>query len=515
MTDDTGRSVAEGALFTDQYQLSMAQLYFHRDLHLRNARFDYFFRTYPDYGRHQAGYCIAAGLSELLEWMGRVRFTDRDLDLLRSQRSAAGHPVFGDEFLAWLGSEAHFGALEVDAVAEGRVIHAHTPVVSVRGPLAVAQLLETSLLNHLNYPTLIATKAARVVAGARGGSVLEFGMRRGPGFAVNPAARAALIGGADFTSNVGLSHLVGLPPRGTHAHSMVQVFMAMGEGELAAFHAYAERYPDDCVLLVDTIDTLESGVPNAIAVFEDLRRKGHEPQGIRLDSGDLAYLAIRSARLLDDAGFPDVSIVLSSDLDELVIWQILTQIDEEAAGYGVDPERLVARMVYGVGTRLITSHGHGALDGVYKLTAVADASGVTRPAIKVSDTAAKIPIPGPKRVWRLYDERGAATADLVAAPAETIEVGVPIRIFDVNRPEVGRSVVPAEVEELVTLVWVDGRSYADGTLDSARRRCRQDLDRLDPGVRRLVNPHRYHVSMTAEIRDLRNRMVSDPEGRAG
>jgi Nicotinic acid phosphoribosyltransferase len=227
----------------------------------------------------------------------------------------------------------------------------------------------------------------------QGRPVLEFGLRRGQGKGANAGARAALIGGADFTSNVGVSHVLGYPPRGTHAHSMVQVFMALGMGELEAFRAYAEVYPDECLFLVDTISTLESGVPNAIKVFEELRRKGHEPLGVRLDSGDLAYLSVQTAKMLNDAGFPHTSIVLSGDLDELVIWQILTQIRDEAPRYGVDADQLVRRLIYGVGTRLITSHGEPALGGVYKLVA-ARTDGRWTPAIKVADSPGKIPNPG-------------------------------------------------------------------------------------------------------------------------
>ena len=291
------------------------------------------------------------------------------------------------------------------------------PLTVVQGPLAIAQILETALLNHLNYQTLIATKAARIRESGRGKLLLEFGLRRAQERAANAGARAALIGGADYTSNVGLSHVLGLAPKGTHAHSMVQAFLALGGSEVDAFRAYAKVYPDDCLLLVDTVDTLGSGIPHAIKVFQELRRKGHEPVGIRLDSGDLAYLSIQAARMLDDAGFPDTSIVLSNQLDELVIWQIIAQIEQEAPRYGVDPDRLIGRLVYGVGTGLITSQGAGALDGVYKLVAVQE-KGEWVPAIKVSETPAKTINPGHKLVWRVYDRRGKATADLLSLADE-------------------------------------------------------------------------------------------------
>ena len=339
-----------GLLGTDQYQLTMAQAYWADGLADRRVQFDSFFRRYPDYGTHQAGYCVTAGLGPLLEWMESVRFTDGDLQLLRSQQDSSGDRRFDEGFLDWLRANGDFASIRLDAVPEGRIVHANVPVATVTGPLAMAQLLETPLLNRLNYPTLVATKASRVDEAARGGPVLEFGMRRGPESGAHAGSRAALIGGCDFTSNVAASHLMGLDPKGTHAHSLVQVYMAQGQSELDAFRKFASVYPDDCVLLVDTVDILESGVPNAITVFKELEADGHAPAGIRLDSGDLAYFATESARLLDDAGFHDVPIVLSSDLDELVIWQILSQIEREAPRVDLDAARLVDRLVFGVGT---------------------------------------------------------------------------------------------------------------------------------------------------------------------
>ena len=250
------------------------------------------------------------------------RFAPDDIEYLATRRGRTGSPLFDAGFLAWLGEVSLLDGITIEAVAEGRVVHANAPMTVVTGPLAAAQILETTLLHQLNYPTLVATKqAARVAQSARGRPVLEFGLRRAPTGAGDPGARAALIGGAAFTSNVSASRTTGVEPKGTHAHSLVQAMMALGEGELGAFQAYADAYPDDCLLLVDRIDTLESGVPNAITVFERLRAAGHEPVGIRLDSGDLAYLAVRAARLLDDAGFTDAAIVLSGGLDEMSIWR--------------------------------------------------------------------------------------------------------------------------------------------------------------------------------------------------
>jgi nicotinate phosphoribosyltransferase len=511
---DDRRDLIEGFLFTDQYQLTMAQMYWKHGLAERPAQFDYAFRRYPDYGEHQAGYAISAGLGWLLDWIESTDVTARDLEVLRDQRDRAGRRRFDDGFLAWLRGVGGFGSLRIRAVAEGRVVHANAPIAIVEGPLAMAQILETSLLNHLNYQTLIATKASRVAQQARGGAVLEFGMRRGPDTGTNAGTRAALIGGADGSSNVGVSHAMGLDPRGTHAHSMVQLYMALGEGELGAFRAYAATYPDECLLLVDTIDTLSSGMPNAIRVFEELRAAGHEPLGVRLDSGDLAHLSVRAARMLDDAGFPDIAIVLSSDLDELAMWQIREQIAQEAPGYGLDPISVTRRLMYGVGTRLVSSHGYPALGGVYKLVAV-DRDGRWIPAIKLSETPEKMPIPGSKRLWRIYDDRGRATVDLVTGEDEVVETRARITVHHPHRSAVSRTLAPSDVdhaEAILEPVYADGLRIAiDPGLDVLRSRRTDDLERLDVGVRRLVNPHRYHVSVSASIRDLQARLVADAQ----
>lgn len=506
------QQTAEGILFTDQYQLTMAQLYFRMGLHERQAQFDHFFRQYPDYGLHQAGYCINAGLEWLIDWMQEARFRDEDIAYLRSQRNRAGTPIFADDFLAYLRQHGNFGGINLQAVPEGRVVHPNTPLTVVRGPLAMAQILETALLNHLNYQTLIATKAARIHESGRGRTVLEFGLRRGQDRGANAGTRAAMIGGADFTSNVGLSHVLGYPPKGTHAHSMVQAFLALGMSEYDAFHAYAEVYPDDCLLLVDTVDTLNSGVPNAIRVFEELRRKGHQPVGVRLDSGDLAYLAIQTARMLDSAGFNDVSIVLSSDLDELVIWQILTQIGEEARRYDIDADALANRLVYGVGTRLVTSAGEPALGGVYKLVAVTDEAGDWSAAIKISESPAKVPNPGRKQIWRLYDRRNLANADLLSLQEEDLHQADSIMLrhpVDPTRYRVLQASDIARIEPLLVEVLRDGQLVADlPDIETMRARRREDVDCLDPGVRRIMNPHIYHVSLTEQLWNLKQRLIN-------
>lgn len=501
---------AEGILFTDMYQLTMAQLYFRHGLHERPAQFDHFFRSYPDYGDHKAGFCINAGLEWLLDWMEQSRFGAGEIEYLRQQRGSTGERLFADDFLAWLSSNGTFQQLNLDAIPEGRVIHPNVPLTVVTGPLAMAQILESALLNQLNYQILIATKAARIHGVTRGRLLLEFGMRRGHAEGVNAGARAALIGGADFTSNVGISRVLDFPAKGTHAHSMVQLFMALGEGELAAFQAYADLYPDDCILLVDTIDTLQSGIPNAIKVFESLRRKGHEPVGIRLDSGDLAHLSVRAAAMLNQAGFSDVAIVLSNQLDELTIWQIQTQIAEEAPRYGLDADEIICRLVYGVGTRLITSGGDSALDGVYKLVAIKDGD-LWQPAIKISESRAKVPNPGQKAVWRIYDTRDKSTADLITEEDEdprqmdTILLHHPVEHGTFRTLRQGQI---SRIEPLLQRVWQAGQGrLSQPTLEAMRDLRRADLAYLDPGVKRLMYPHIYHVSLSEKLWETKERLI--------
>jgi nicotinate phosphoribosyltransferase len=503
-------SEAASLLFTDLYQLTMAQAYRRHGLHERRVQFDVFFRELPDYGAHQAGYAVAAGLADLLGWMTDARLAPDDEARLRDLRTAAGAPLFDDGFLTWLRAQRGFADVTVRAVPEGRVIHAEAPFAIVEAPLAVAQVLETPVLNHLNYPTLVATRAARLRHAAGGQALLEFGMRRGHGQAVDAGARAALIGGVDASSNTGASLRLGVPPRGTHAHSFVQVFMATGGSELDAFRAYAEVYPDDCLLLLDTVDTLGSGLPNAITVFEELRSQGHEPQGVRLDSGDLAYLAVRAARELDAAGFPRAIITLSNQLDELTIWQIRQQIADEARETGVDADAVIGRLAFGVGTRLITSRGACALDGVYKLVAVHH-DGRWQPSSKRSDTPEKATIPGPKSLHRVYDARGMATADLIALADERPQVGEALTLHH-PRDERERTLTAEGVtgiEPLLEVAWSAGAT-AGPPVDVAELRRRREADeaRLDVGVKRLRHPHRYHVSLTERLWRLKGTVTS-------
>jgi len=479
-------------------------------LHEMPAQFDHFYRSNPDYGVHKAGYCVNAGLDSLLDWLDNAVFGEDEINYLRGHKISTGGQLFGDDFLNWLRNGFNAKAINLYAIPEGRVVHPNVPIHVVEGPLAVGQIIETGLLNAINYQILIATKAARIKQASRGQLLLEFGLRRAQSLGGIYGARAALIGGADFSSNVGASHIYGFLPKGTHAHSMVQVFMGLGEGELAAFQAYADVYPDDCLLLVDTIDTLESGVPNAIKVFEKLKQGGHQPVGIRLDSGDLAHLSIKAAKMLNDAGFPDVSIVLSNDLDELVIWQIITQIEEEANRYGVDPESLIKRLVYGVGTKLITSAGDAALDGVYKLVAIYQ-DNIWLPTLKISENVDKILNPGNKSVWRIYDSRNKATADLVCLHDEDIQNQSPLCLRHPTMERKRRTLENSEidhVEKLLNPVILDGEIISDRPgFDELRRTRDRDIEALDPGVRRLMNPHIYHVSLSQKLWDLKQSLI--------
>jgi nicotinate phosphoribosyltransferase len=501
---------ATGILLTDMYQLTMAQLYYRMGIHETMAQFDHFFRSNPNYGVHKAGYCVNAGLDSLLDWLDKAEFGEKEIDYLHSQKSSTGEQLFKDDFLAWLSDDFSTRAINLYAMPEGRVIHPNVPIHVVEGPLAVGQIIETGLLNTVNYQILIATKAARIKQSTRGQMLLEFGLRRAQSLGAIPGARAALIGGADFSSNVAASQIHGFPPKGTHAHSMVQVFMGLGEGELAAFQAYADVYPDDCLLLVDTIDTLESGVPNAIRVFEKLKREGHQPGGIRLDSGDLAHLSIKAAKMLNDAGFPDVSIVLSNDLDELVIWQIITQIQEEAQRYGVDPDSLIKRLVFGVGTKLITSGGDAALDGVYKLVAICQ-NEEWIPTLKISENIDKTLNPGNKRVWRVYDSRGKATADLIALHDEDIPNQDPLKLRHLTMATKQRTLSRSKIdhiEKLLNPVIQDGEIVAERPEIPQMRKTREkDINALDPGVRRIMNPHTYHVSLSQKLWDLKQSLI--------
>jgi nicotinate phosphoribosyltransferase len=505
------QGVTEGFLFVDQYELVMAQLYFKLGLHEDQVQFEHFFRDYPDYGSHKAGYCINAGLEWFVDWMQNTSVTENEIELLRRSKTAAGKNLYSDEFLNWLKNNGNFSQLNLKSIPEGRVIHPNVPITVVTGPLGISQLAETALLNQINYQILIATKASRIKEIVKNQTVIEFGARRAHDRGAVAGARAALIGGADFTSNVGISYQLGFPPKGTHAHSMVQLFLALGKSELDAFEAFADLYPDDCILLIDTIDTLNSGLPNAIKVFEKLKRNGHSPIGIRLDSGDLAYLTIKCAAILDKSGFENTKIVLSNELDELRIWQILSQIKKETHYSGVDADKIINRLIFGVGTNLITSSGDSALSGVYKIAAV-KYNGNWQPTLKLSETAKKMTLPGEKQIWRIIESSGKATADLICKADENPESAEMLTLINVLKDDDQRQISKKNILKLDPLlvdIITEGKlKYEFPTIHQIRETRDSDLNQLDFGVRRLINPHYYQVSISKKIWELKKNLIN-------
>ncbi len=461
------------AAFTDLYELTMAQGYLVHGMD-RPAVFEAFFRHHPFGG----GYSVFAGLEPLLEDLETLRFLPEDLAYLE------GRGIFSPDFLAFL--EAFRFRGDVWSVPEGEVVFPREPLIRVRGGLVECQLVEGLLLNRVNFQSLVATKTARVCHAAKGGKVMEFGLRRAQGpDGANSATRASYIGGAVGTSNVLGARLFGIPAMGTMAHSWIMAFSS----EREAFEAYADLYPDATVFLVDTYDTLASGVPNAVAAGRRLAERGRR-FGIRLDSGDIQYLAEESRKMLDAAGFRDSYIVASNDLDEEII-EALT-----AAGAPVD--------VWGVGTRLVTGGSDSAFSGVYKLAAV-DRGGGMESAMKFSDNPDKSTEPGVKEVYRLYDEAGQARADVLAAEGETLEPGVP-RTF--HHPALDtrrfRMTPCGEIRPLLAKVMERGRRLRPpAPLSEARDRRGIELGRFDPTYRRLLNPHLYKVSITDAVRDLK------------
>ena len=423
------------------------------------------------------------GLDQVIDLINNLHFSDDDIDYLRSL------DLFDEDFLAYL-SEFRFTG-EIYAVPEGTVVFPMEPLIRVKAKLAEAQLIETAMLNIINHQTLIATKASRVCYAAKGGPVLEFGLRRaqGPDAGIY-GARAAVIGGCASTSNVLAGQMFGVALSGTHAHSWVMSFPK----EIDAFRAYADIYPDACLLLVDTYDTLRSGVPNAIEVFKELRANGHEPLGIRLDSGDLAYLSKMARTMLDEAGFPNAKICVSGDLDELIMNDLLGQ------GAKIDS--------WGVGTKLITSENCPALGGVYKMSAV-EVDGKVEPRIKLSDNQVKITNPGYKKIVRLYDrDCGKAIADLIMLDEETIDENEPLTIFDPNMTWRRMTVTNFKVRELLVPIFENGMQvYESPSVLEIRDYCRKDLDTFWDEYKRFSMPHIYKVDLSDGLYALKQEMI--------
>ena len=469
-------------MMTDLYQLTMMYGYFKHGMAGNEGVFDVFFRP-----KSNITYAIAAGLQSVIDYINNLHFGPEDLAYLRSLG------LFDEPFLAYL-SELRFTG-EIYAVPEGTVVFPYEPLVRVRAPILQAQLIETALLTFVNHQTLIATKASRVCYAAEGGAVLEFGLRRAQGADAGIyGARAAVIGGCSSTSNVLAGEMFGIGVSGTHAHSWVMSF----PDELSAFRAYADTFPTACLLLVDTYDTLRSGVPNAITVFRELRERGCEPMGIRLDSGDLAYLSKRARVMLDEAGFPQAKICASSDLDENVIRDLKMQ------GCRID--------TWGVGTRLITSEDNPALGGVYKMAAeVVDGRMV--PKIKLSDNPAKVTNPGYKKLFRLYGPDGMAIADLIALEEETLDETKPLRIFDPEHSYKNMLVEQFTARELLVPVFREGRQvYTSPSVAEIRAYARRELDTMWDEYRRLMQPHIYKVDLSDRLYDLKKRLIREHTG---
>jgi nicotinate phosphoribosyltransferase len=473
------------SLLTDLYQLTMAQGYWHAGLADREAVFHLHFRKAPFRG----SYAVAAGLQPAMDYLAAWRFTADDRAWLATVPGADGRPLFQPAFLDWLDQPL---ALDVDAVPEGTVVFPHAPTLRVRGPLAQAQLVETPLLNLLNFQTLIATKAARVCLAA-GGPVLEFGSRRAQGFdGALAASRAAYVGGCSGTSNVLAGRRFGIPVAGTHAHAWVMAF----DSEAEAFNAYADAMPGNCVFLVDTYDTLE-GVRRAIEVGRRLRDQGHALVGVRLDSGDLATLSVGARQLLDDAGFPDAKVIASNDLDEGSIAAL------RGAPIGV----------WGVGTRLVTGGDQAALGGVYKLGALRDADGVWRSRVKLSEDPIKVSTPGLQQVRRYTSSAGwlaDVIVDELAPPA-----GPPAWV-SVDDAAV-RGVIPADAagaDLLVPVLRAGQPVYTPPPLAEVRAYSYAQLTAMPQEVRRLDAPARYPVGLEAGLFAHKQRLVAAARGAA-
>jgi nicotinate phosphoribosyltransferase len=476
-------------LLTDLYQLTMAYAYWKSGTHEREAVFHLFFRQNPFKG----GFAVACGLERAVELMGAFRYDGGDLEYLAGLAGADGRPLFEPAFLEYL--RALELRCDVDAIPEGTVVFPQEPLLRVRGPILHCQLLETALLNLVNFETLVATKAARVCLAARGEPVLEFGLRRaqGPDGGV-AASRAAYVGGCAATSNVLAGRLLGIPVRGTHAHSWVLSF----DGEPEAFRAYADAMPHNAVLLVDTYDTLQ-GVRHAVEAGKRLREQGQELLGVRLDSGDLAYLSIEARRILDEAGFHETRILASNDLDEHVI----TSLKEQGARIDT----------WGVGTRLVTGHDQPALGGVYKLAAVRDPGGPWQHKVKLSEQAVKVNNPGIQQVRR-YRGPDGFVADLVYDE----ERGIPAGSSMVDPADFTRRkrlpAGPEWTDLLVPVLRQGAVVYTPPPLVEVRQRAVGQLGALHPGVKRFLNPHQYPVGLEEGLFELKTRLILRNRGVA-
>ncbi len=458
------------ASFTDYYELTMAQGYYLAGVHDRTASFDYFFRKVPFDG----GYVVFAGLKELIDTIKHLKFSPGELDYLVGEG-------FSDEFLEYLKNFRFRG--NIWSAKEGEIVFPGEPVLRVEGNLLETQLIETLLLNILNFQSLIATKASRIkYAAGENSTVLDFGLRRAQGLAGIHATRAAMIGGFDGTSNVYSAQRFGIPAGGTMAHSWIQTF----DDELSAFRTYCEHYPNSAHLLVDTYDTLGSGIPNAIIVGKELREKGYELKGIRLDSGDLAYFSRQARNMLDDAGFSNVKIAASNQLDERVIASLKTQ---EAP---ID--------IYGVGTRLVTGDETPALDGVYKLSSVNN-----EPTLKISENIEKITLPGKKKIYRYLNEDHSFYGDAILLENEKhLE-----RMHHPTFPAKKSNLNGRKYEEILFKVIHNGNELSDmPEVDAIVAYKKNRFSKLHPEYKRFDNPHIYKVGISTRLMELRDNLLN-------
>ena len=472
-------------LLTDLYELTMMQGYLKNPVQ-ETVIFDVFYRNNPCGN----GFAIAAGLDQMIDYIKNLRFEKDDLDYLRSLE------IFDDEFLAYL-ADFHFSG-DIYAIPEGTVVFPREPLVKVIAPIMEAQLVETAILNIINHQSLIATKAARVVNAARGDGIMEFGLRRAQGpDAGTYGARAAVIGGCIGTSNVLTGKMFDVPVLGTHAHSWIMSF----PDEYTAFKTYAELYPGACTLLVDTYDTLKSGVPNAIRVFKEMQEAGKLSgrYGIRLDSGDLAYLSKEARKMLDAAGFEDAVIAASSDLDEYLIDSLKSQ------GAAITS--------WGVGTNLITSKDCPAFGGVYKLAAVKTGDGEFVPKIKLSENTEKITNPGNKTVYRIYEKtNGKLKADLISLVDDVFDESKDLVIFDPQATWKKTHLKGGTytMKELMVKVFDKGECiYQSPSVMEIREFCKKEQETLWDETRRLVNPHEVYVDLSDRLYAMKTKLLNE------
>lgn len=469
-------------MLTDFYELTMSNGYFNNGLKDNIAYFDMFFRSVPDKG----GFAIMCGLEQVVNYLDNLEFTNEDIEYLRSKN------IFDDKFLDYLRNFKF--SCDVWAVPEGVPIFPNEPIITVRGPIIEAQIIETMILLLINHQSLIATKANRIVRAAQGRSVMEFGSRRAQGAsAAILGARAAFIGGCSGTACTISDEIFGVPAMGTMAHSWIQMF----DNEYEAFSKYAELYPNDCTLLVDTYNVLKSGVPNAIKVFNDvLLPMGKRPSGIRIDSGDITYLSIKARKMLDDAGFSDCKICASNSLDEYIIRDMIMQ------GACVD--------AFGVGEHMITASSKPVFGGVYKLVAIEKDNKIV-PKIKISENVSKITNPAFKELWRLYDrESGKAIADVSTLFDEVIDDTKPYEIFDPEYTWKKKNIQNFKAVKIRKQIFEKGRkNYSSPDISEVRSFCSDQVETLWTEVKRFENPHKYYVDLSSSLWNTKNELLKE------